>query len=64
MLTGELAVQHIDSLGAFWPGLQVLAGDVESAIKAHLVCRCFIPLQEPSLIGDRLEYLETIQWYS
>lgn len=43
MANGELAVQHIDSLGAFWPGLQVLAGDVESAIKAHLVCRWFVP---------------------
>lgn len=38
MHSGELAVQHIDSLGAFWPGLQVLAGDVESAIKSHLAC--------------------------
>lgn len=28
----------LDSLSAFWPGLQVLAGDVEEAIKAHLVC--------------------------
>lgn len=26
----------VDSLSAFWPGLQVLAGDVESAIKSHL----------------------------
>ncbi|KAG9019007.1 alpha mannosidase-like protein [Tulasnella sp. 427] len=35
--TGEFSQSHIDSLGAFWPGLQVLAGDVESAIKSHLV---------------------------
>jgi mannosidase alpha-like ER degradation enhancer 1 len=27
----------IDSLGAFLPGMQVLAGDLESAIKGHLV---------------------------
>jgi mannosidase alpha-like ER degradation enhancer 1 len=27
----------IDSLSAFFPGVQVLGGDVESAIKAHLV---------------------------
>ncbi|KAF8332804.1 glycoside hydrolase [Cantharellus anzutake] len=36
METGELATTWIDSLGAFWPGLQVLAGDVESAIKSHM----------------------------
>lgn len=38
MGSGVMAMQHIDSLGAFWPGLQVLAGDVESAIKSHLAC--------------------------
>ncbi|ORY31990.1 glycoside hydrolase [Naematelia encephala] len=27
----------IDSLSAFFPGMQVLAGDIESAIKSHLV---------------------------
>lgn len=26
----------VDSLSAFWPGLQVLAGDVENAVKSHL----------------------------
>ncbi|KAG8878965.1 alpha mannosidase-like protein [Tulasnella sp. 331] len=36
MHTGELSAAHVDSLGAFWPGLQVLAGDLENAIKAHL----------------------------
>ncbi|CAE7111477.1 unnamed protein product [Rhizoctonia solani] len=35
--TGNLATVYIDSLSAFWPGLQVLAGDVQSAIKSHLV---------------------------
>lgn len=25
----------VDSLSAFWPGLQVLAGDVEGAVKTH-----------------------------
>ncbi|KAL5640918.1 hypothetical protein ACGC1H_001409 [Rhizoctonia solani] len=35
--TGSLATVYIDSLSAFWPGLQVLAGDVQSAIKSHLV---------------------------
>jgi mannosidase alpha-like ER degradation enhancer 1 len=28
----------LDSLSAFWPGLQVLAGDIEGAIQSHLVC--------------------------
>ena len=36
--SGEAAYFTIDSLSAFWPGLQVLAGDVENAIKAHLMC--------------------------
>ncbi|KAG9092639.1 alpha mannosidase-like protein [Ceratobasidium sp. UAMH 11750] len=35
--TGQLATVYIDSLSAFWPGLQVLAGDVQNAIKSHLV---------------------------
>ncbi|KAG8882772.1 alpha mannosidase-like protein [Tulasnella sp. 332] len=37
--TGELSAAHVDSLGAFWPGLQVLAGDLENAIKAHLATK-------------------------
>ena len=27
----------VDALGAFWPGLQVLMGDVQPAIKSHEV---------------------------
>jgi mannosidase alpha-like ER degradation enhancer 1 len=38
MTTGEKAYNTLDSLSAFWPGLQVLAGDVENAIKSHLLC--------------------------
>ncbi|KAI0232442.1 hypothetical protein L0F63_005231 [Massospora cicadina] len=34
--TGVLMNTWIDSLAAFFPGLQVLAGDVENAIKTHL----------------------------
>ncbi|KAI0028196.1 glycoside hydrolase, partial [Vararia minispora EC-137] len=34
--TGNLMYYTLDSLSAFWPGLQVLAGDVENAIKSHL----------------------------
>ncbi|KZT74450.1 glycoside hydrolase family 47 protein [Daedalea quercina L-15889] len=33
---GDLAYNTFDSLSAFWPGLQVLAGDIENAIKSHL----------------------------
>ncbi|MBW0486888.1 hypothetical protein O181_026603 [Austropuccinia psidii MF-1] len=36
MQTGAVATTTIDSLAAFWPGLQVLAGDVEAAIQSHL----------------------------
>ncbi|KAF5393914.1 hypothetical protein D9757_000102 [Collybiopsis confluens] len=36
MRSGDVAYNTIDSLSAFWPGLQVLAGDVQSAIKLHL----------------------------
>ncbi|TDL29347.1 alpha-mannosidase [Rickenella mellea] len=35
--TGDIAYSVTDSLSAFWPGLQVLAGDVENAIKSHLI---------------------------
>ncbi|PCH41185.1 glycoside hydrolase family 47 protein [Wolfiporia cocos MD-104 SS10] len=34
--TGDVSYQTFDSLSAFWPGLQVLAGDVENAIKSHM----------------------------
>ncbi|KAJ7507717.1 alpha mannosidase-like protein [Mycena galericulata] len=37
ILTGELAYFTVDSLAAFWPGLQVLAGDVQNAIKLHMI---------------------------
>lgn len=32
---GQVFTTWIDSLSAFWPGLQVLAGDVSNAIKLH-----------------------------
>ncbi|KAF9006459.1 alpha mannosidase-like protein [Cyathus striatus] len=38
MNSGDVAYHTVDSLSAFWPGLQVLAGDVQSAIKLHLMC--------------------------
>ncbi|KAI0321883.1 alpha-mannosidase [Amylostereum chailletii] len=37
MHTGDLAYYTLDSLSAFWPGLQVLAGDLENAIKSHML---------------------------
>ncbi|CAH7671386.1 family 47 glycoside hydrolase [Phakopsora pachyrhizi] len=37
MQTGSPAHNSIDSLAAFWPGLMVLAGDIESAIKSHMI---------------------------
>lgn len=37
MNTGNLAVSWIDSLAAFFPGLQVLLGDVDLAIRPHLL---------------------------
>ncbi|KAI0269283.1 alpha-mannosidase [Gloeopeniophorella convolvens] len=37
MSTGDIAYNTLDSLSAFWPGLQVLAGDVENAIKSHML---------------------------
>jgi mannosidase alpha-like ER degradation enhancer 1 len=35
--TGQLASVLVDSLSAFFPGVQTLVGDLESAIKAHAV---------------------------
>ncbi|KAH7916186.1 glycoside hydrolase family 47 protein [Hygrophoropsis aurantiaca] len=34
--TGDQAYNTLDSLSAFWPGLQVLGGDVQNAIKSHM----------------------------
>jgi len=44
MHSGDVAYFTVDSLSAFWPGLQVLAGDVQSAIKLHLMCQCVLSL--------------------
>lgn len=37
MYNGQLASVVVDSLSAFFPGVQTLIGDVDSAIKAHAV---------------------------
>ena len=41
MKNGDAAYFTVDSLSAFWPGLQVLAGDVQNAIKLHLMCNSY-----------------------
>ena len=46
---GDAAYNTLDSLSAFWPGLQVLAGDVENAIQSHLICK---PLSIFAFIRD------------
>ncbi|KAL0573920.1 hypothetical protein V5O48_008040 [Marasmius crinis-equi] len=35
--SGDVAYNTIDSLAAFWPGLQVLAGDIQNAVKLHML---------------------------
>ncbi|KAL0949741.1 hypothetical protein HGRIS_009781 [Hohenbuehelia grisea] len=35
--SGDVSYYTVDSLSAFWPGLQVLTGDVQSAIRSHLM---------------------------
>ncbi|KAI9246479.1 glycoside hydrolase [Phascolomyces articulosus] len=37
MSSGALMATWVDSLSSFWPGLQVLYGDLDSAIKGHLI---------------------------
>ncbi|KAI0334796.1 alpha-mannosidase [Cubamyces sp. BRFM 1775] len=34
--SGDPQYASVDSLSAFWPGLQVLGGDIENAVKSHL----------------------------
>ncbi|GAA6059690.1 hypothetical protein JCM10212_000077 [Sporobolomyces blumeae] len=35
MFSGQLSSVHVDSLSAFFPGVQVLLGDLEGAVKSH-----------------------------
>ncbi|CAI2174560.1 11956_t:CDS:10 [Funneliformis geosporum] len=37
MMNGVLVSSWVDSLSAYFPGLQVLAGDLDNAIKSHLL---------------------------
>lgn len=50
MRSGDVAYNTVDSLSAFWPGLQVLAGDIQSAIKLHMACELRHDLQDLYLI--------------
>ena len=58
---GDIAYSTVDSLSAFWPGLQVLAGDVENAIKSHMTCKFTIFLRsQANRSHNRLEYMEEV----
>lgn len=57
--SGDPAYNTVDSLSAFWPGLQVLAGDIENAIKSHLICMSTQDLRGLRLtVISRLEFME------
>lgn len=58
MTTGDIAYNTLDSLSAFWPGLQVLAGDVENAIKSHMFCEDRLETLFRMLIKLRLAIVE------
>lgn len=65
IMQGDQMYGTFDSLSAFWPGLQVLAGDLENAIKSHMTCK-----RNPNVLTVahdtccRLEYLERSFWAS
>jgi hypothetical protein len=61
MTTGDIAYNTLDSLSAFWPGLQVLAGDVENAIKSHMFCEDHSEKPFRVLIKLRLATVEAIR---
>ena len=55
MHSGDAAFNTIDSLSAFWPGLQVLAGDLPNAIKLHFMCKglfCFAKFSLTTSLSD------------
>ena len=58
--SGDPVYNTVDSLSAFWPGLQVLAGDIENAIKSHLICTLSHSLlaSQKLILLRRLESLE------
>lgn len=51
----------LDSLSAFWPGLQVVAGNIEDAIKSHLVY--WHLWQKHSAMPEGFNYVnKTLEW--
>lgn len=62
MHKGHIASSNVDSLSAFWAGLQVLAGDVQGAIKSHLFCE--FAASDPGKVlcsfVYRLEFMEKV----
>jgi ER degradation enhancer, mannosidase alpha-like 1 len=56
MLKGHVASSNIDSLSAFWAGLQVLAGDVQGAIKSHLFCKSLLRNSVRLLVDWRADW--------
>ncbi|KAI0462425.1 hypothetical protein LJB42_003917 [Komagataella kurtzmanii] len=67
--SGKNRAYWIDSLSAFWPGLQVLAGHIKPAVKSHLVYlkiwNCFQSIPERwSINGDfTIESSMSLEWY-
>jgi hypothetical protein len=63
MLKGQVASSNVDSLSAFWAGLQVLAGDIQGAVKSHLYCEfasCGNPVRPTAYWRRRLEFMEKV----
>ena len=63
MTTGDIVYHTLDSLSAFWPGLQVLAGDVENAVKSHMLCEDHLGHSFRLLIRFRLAIVDAICRY-
>ena len=58
----DIAFHTVDSLSAFWPGLQVLAGDVENAIKSHLICKVLpiLLVKENAFVSIFLKFMHLL----
>ena len=58
MFSGKRSSNWIDSLAAFFPGLQVLAGDLENAIKHHYMY--FLIWKRYGALPERYDYMRHI----
>jgi mannosidase alpha-like ER degradation enhancer 1 len=56
MYEQTLRTTFIDSLGAFFPGLQVLAGDVDNAIRGHLAY--YQILRKYGFVPERYDFIK------